>query len=140
MKTNAIVILLAFFALAACKDEGKKKIDDLQDKVMAVHDEVMPKMGDLMKYKKQLKAKIDTLTSQGLEENEAKIAQMEEAIMDLDNSHEQMMGWMREYNPDFEGMVKEEVMEYLDDQMGKIENVGTMTNSAIKEAQKLLAE
>jgi methylthioribose-1-phosphate isomerase len=107
---------------------------------MAVHDEIMPKMGDIMKYKKQLKAKIDALTEAGQEENEAKIAELTKAVDDLENSHEEMMNWMREFDNDFEGMVQQEVMDYLKDQMTKIENVGKITNTAIKNAQELLTD
>ena len=50
----------------------------------------------------------------------------------MDNSHEGMMSWMREFNRDFEGMVQEEIMAYLDEQMTKIENVGKTTSTANK--------
>lgn len=114
--------------------------DRLYKQVMAVHDEIMPKMGAIMKYKKQLNKKIDTLIEEGNDANADKIAELTQAIADLDNSHEEMMNWMREFDNDFEGMVNEEVMEYLNNQKKKIENVGKVTNSALSNAEKILAK
>jgi hypothetical protein len=43
--------------LVAC-EEKPKETDVLYNKVMEVHDEIMPKMGDIMRLKKQLKEKL----------------------------------------------------------------------------------
>lgn len=140
MKSTLSIFLIAIFVVTSCEKQKKNSKDQLYDKVMAVHDEIMPKMGDIMKYKKQLKAKIEELTVPGEEENEAKIAELTKAVDDLENSHEGMMNWMREFDNDFEGKVEADVMAYLKDQMTKIENVGKATNTALKNAQELLAE
>jgi predicted RNA-binding protein with EMAP domain len=96
-------------------------------------------MGDIMKLKKQLKGKIDELSSEEVIDS-AKISQLEQAIADLDNSHEGMMGWMHEFNNNFDGMVNEEIMKYLNEQMDKIQKVGEVTNAALKNAQDKLDE
>lgn len=140
MKTYLHLFFITVFLLVSCGDDQKEAQEKLLDKVMVVHDEIMPKMGAIMKYKKQLKAKIDELTAEGKEDNEARIAELKEAIESLDNSHEGMMSWMREFDTDFEGKVEEDVMSYLKDQMTKIEEVGKMTNLALKKAEELLAE
>ena len=140
MKSTISLTILAFLFITSCGEPKKNTKDQMYDKVMAVHDEVMPKMGDIMKYKKQLQTKIDELIAAGQEENEAKIAELEKAIENLDNSHEGMMNWMRQFDNDFEGKVEEEVMKYLTDQMTKIESIGKMTNTAIANAEQLLAE
>ena len=140
MKTYLHLFFITVFLLVSCGDDQKEAQDKLLDKVMVVHDEIMPKMGAIMKYKKQLKAKIDELTAEGKEDNEARIAELKEAIESLDNSHEGMMNWMREFDTDFEGKVEEDVMSYLNGQMAKIEEVGKMTNLALKKAEDLLKE
>jgi len=124
--------------LVAC-EEKPKETDVLYKKVMEVHDEIMPKMGDIMKLKKQLKEKLAELDT-ATEIDRAKIEEIEQAIADLDNSHEEMMGWMRQFNRDFEGMVNEEILKYLNDQKGRIEKVGQVTNAAIQNAKEQLAE
>jgi Mg2+ and Co2+ transporter CorA len=124
--------------LVAC-EEKPKETDLLYKKVMEVHDEIMPKMGDIMKLKKQLKEKIAELNASA-EADSVKISSLELAIADLDNSHEEMMGWMRQFNRDYEGMVNEEILKYLNDQKGRIEKVGQVTNAALQNAQEQLVE
>jgi len=125
---------------ASCGEQKKSAKDELYDKVMAIHDEIMPKMGDIMKYKKQLNKKLDKLTEEGADANADKIAELTKAVADLDNSHKEMMNWMHGFDPDFEGKVKEELMQYLKDQQKKIESVGELTNRALKNAEELLAK
>jgi CHASE3 domain sensor protein len=124
--------------LVSC-EEKPKETDVLYNKVMEVHDEIMPKMGDIMKLKKQLKEKLAELDT-ATDIDRAKIDEIEQAIADLDNSHEEMMGWMRQFDRDFEGMVNEEILKYLNDQKGRIEKVGQVTNAALQNAQEQLAE
>jgi predicted transcriptional regulator len=130
-----LIVVLLF---ASCGEQKKSAKDLLKEKVMAVHDEIMPKMGDIMKYKKELNAKINELAQAGIEENAYEIEMLKKAVTDLDNSHDEMMGWMHQYNNDFEGMVEKEVMDYLNDQMKKIEDVAKTTNAALKSAEELL--
>jgi hypothetical protein len=135
----SVFLIVSSILIVSCSEKQKEAKDELYDKVMAVHDEIMPKMGDIMKYKKQLQEKIDALSA-AEEVNSAKISELEQAIADLDNSHDEMMGWMRQFDNDFEGMVNEDIMKYLNDQMGKIKKVGEVTNAALQNAQQKLAE
>ena len=54
MKPTISLLLLLVMMLASCGEQKKSAKDELYDKVMAVHDEIMPKMGAIMKYKKQI--------------------------------------------------------------------------------------
>lgn len=139
MKTILPVFLFAFLFMSSCSEKKQPIQDALKDKVMAIHDEIMPKMGDIMKYKKELNAKIKALTEAGSEENADQIDELTKAVEGLENSHEGMMNWMHQYNSDFEDKVQEEVMAYLKDQMTKIEDVAKTTNSALKKAEELMA-
>ena len=132
------IILIAVAMLASCGEKKEDAQKALLDKVMKVHDEVMPLMGDIMKYKKELNTRIDELLESGVEEQEAQIAELKKAVEELENSHEGMMSWMRQFDSDFEGKVEEEVMAYLKDQMTKIESVGKETNAALRKAEQLL--
>jgi hypothetical protein len=138
MKTFLSIFIMSAILLVAC-EEKPKETDALYKKVMEVHDEIMPKMGDIMKLKKQLKEKLAELDT-ATEIDRAKIDDIERAIADLDNSHEEMMGWMRQFDRDFEGMVNEEILKYLNDQKGRIEKVGQVTNAALQNAKEQLAE
>lgn len=138
MKTFLSIFIMSAILLVAC-EEKPKETDVMYKKVMEVHDEIMPKMGDIMKLKKQLREKIAELNTSA-EADSVKISSLELAIADLDNSHEEMMGWMRQFNRDFEGMVNEEILKYLNDQKGRIDKVGQVTNAAIQNAKEQLAE
>ncbi len=139
MKTTVSIILFTLLLVFACGDKKKNTQEELHDKVMALHDEIMPKMGDIMKFKKQLNNKIDALIEEGSDANAEKITELRNVVEDLENSHEGMMNWMREFDNDFEGMVNEEVIKYLNEQVEKIEKVGESTNNALKKAEEVLA-
>jgi len=140
MKRIIPIFLTVLIFSASCGDKKNNLQEELLKKVMEVHDELMPKMGNIMKYKKQLKTKVDELVEAGQEENEVKIAELQKAIENLENSHEGMMNWMHGFDRNFESEVQEEVMEYLKDQMTKIEDVAKTTNTALKNAEELLAK
>ncbi len=140
MKHTTSLFLIVMLLIASCGEQKKSAKDALYEKVMEVHDEIMPKMGDIMKYKKQLKEKIGMLTTESTEENADKIAELNKAINDLENSHEEMMNWMHGFESNFEGKVEEEVIKYLNTQKEKIETVGEMTNNALKNAEEMLKE
>jgi hypothetical protein len=127
------ILIISFFAVS-CSDQK----DELYNKVMEVHDEIMPKMGPIMKYKKQLKDKIEALQKEENDSNDETILELGKAVDALDNSYEDMMGWMRQFDNDFDGMVEKEVMDYLSEQKNKIEGVGKTTNTALKNAEELL--
>jgi hypothetical protein len=138
MKTTKLFVFVLLTITMACTGSKKEKEawTALKDQVMTVHDEIMPKMGELMSLRKQLEDKATALKESGADASEV------EALMqiskDLDNSHEKMMQWMREYDPTFEGMVEQEIMTYLEDQKKKIERVGILTNESIEKAKQAL--
>ena len=138
MKIYVSIFLLSFFLVASCSEKKKNATDELYENVMAAHDEIMLKMSDIMKYKKQLNAKLVELTEKGTDS--LKTVNVKKAIDDLDKSHEEMMNWMHGFSSDFEGKVKDEAMEYLQTQKAKIEAVGEMTNTALKYAEEILEE
>ncbi len=133
-----IALLLTIIAVISCGEKKKSAKDLLYDEVIAVHDEIMPKMDDMMKYKKQLSQKIDTLIAQGADQNKEVIESLKKSVKDLEMANDQMMDWMHQFNPDFKDMTKKEIMDYLKDQKTKIEQVGQTTSDALTNAEKLL--
>jgi hypothetical protein len=83
----AVCILL----LGACSDARHKMTDALDQQVMKVHDEVMPKMGKVLELKKQINQKIDSCATQGCKDSLQKISYM------LTKADEDMMQWMRAF-------------------------------------------
>lgn len=140
MKAIIPVFLISLLIFTACGEQKKSAKDQLYDKVMAVHDEIMPKMGDMSKFKKQLNEKIERLVVEGDEANADKINELKDVVKGLENSHEEMMSWMREFDKDFEGMVEKEILDYLNKQKEKIESVGKTTSNALKVAEQILSQ
>ncbi|MEM8893706.1 MAG: hypothetical protein AAGC88_03950, partial [Bacteroidota bacterium] len=64
--TATFLSLILSLAIVSCGDGGKAEREALRDEVIAIHDEVMPKMGDLRKVRKSLEAMADTLATDSL--------------------------------------------------------------------------
>jgi len=96
-----ILILLVFTTLTlSCKKEQKEVKEPTQmERVIAVHDEVMPKMGTIGKLINELEPMVDS-TSVG--------KQYEVAIEDLEEGYNLMMDWMKGFGNRFDS---EEIME-----------------------------
>ena len=96
-KTLILLFLVVGMVAISCKEEKKTEatpVHSLQMKqVMAIHDEVMPKMGKVGKLVGQLKPMIDT-TAQG--------RHYETAMKDLQAANESMMKWMQDFGDQFD--------------------------------------
>ena len=100
MKTNVCLVLVLFLSMQSCKNESKEtKEETRMERVMAVHDELMPKMSTIGKLISSLEPKIDS-TEAGLKYKVAKD--------DLVASYDFMMDWMKGFGDRFDS---EEIME-----------------------------
>ncbi len=106
------------------------------EKVMAIHDEVMPKMGKLGKLVGELKAKVDT-TEMG--------QKYEVAMKDLQEANTAMMDWMKGFGDRFDSdeilngkELTEEKQQWLDEEEEKVKVVKEKINGSIERAEKLL--
>ena len=103
----------------------------LYNEVMKVHDEVMPKMGDLYNLKKELEKKIaDTPTM-----SEEKKKEIESIIAKLDSADQGMRDWMHHFNPIPDSVGEEKAREYLEDEMEKVKKVKADILEAMEEAK-----
>lgn len=105
--------------------------------VMAVHDEVMPKMGEISML-------IDALKVQADKNPDSPHAN---AMRKLQESHKAMMDWMREFGDAFTSdeilkgaALSEEKKERLRLEAERIESVKTLMLESIAKGQKLLEE
>lgn len=132
---SCAVLFLSF----SCKEEKKTTEGPTQmEKVMAIHDEVMPKMGTIGKLVGELKAKVDT-TETG--------QQYEVAMKDLQDAHKTMMDWMKDFGDRFNSdeilngkELSEEKLQWLDEEEEKVKMVKEKINGSIERAQTLLAK
>lgn len=102
----------------------------LYSEVMTIHDEVMPKMGDIYTLKEGLKKKLEDNTAGD------KKSEIESAITKLDEADKAMRVWMREFKP--EDVTDEaKKREYLDNEMEKVKKVREDMLAAIEQAKAL---
>ena len=102
----------------------------LYNEVMLVHDEVMPRMSDIMSLSKRLKA---VAATEGTDAEKAS-----ELRTNLEVAGESMMNWMRNFNPDFENQTSEEAMDYLKIEKERISAVKEGMETAINQAESFL--
>ena len=122
-----ILLFFAFMSIfSACKEKS-----NLEAEVIAIHDEVMPKMGDMHLARKKLR---EVLSSTEDESVKTEILGM---ISDLENADEGMMQWMNNWKiPESEP----EKTAYLLEEKDKISKVKTDMLSSLKKANSFIAK
>ncbi len=136
MRNYLTALFLAVVTLA-CKTEKKTPDSSTQmEQVMAIHDEVMPKMGKLGKLVAELKQKVDT-TEQG--------QNYEAAMKDLQAAHESMMDWMQGFGDRFDSdeilngkALTPQKQAWLNEEEEKVKALRQQINSSIEKAEALL--
>ncbi|MFY0606276.1 MAG: hypothetical protein JXR10_06145 [Cyclobacteriaceae bacterium] len=130
MKNYLSILAIALVAIACSPKAEKEEKIDLKAEVMKVHDEVMPKMGELREARMKLEAKaseMDSILSKEYTIAAERIAQ----------ANEGMMVWMRNFNPNPEG-TQEEIDAYLEDQLKSIKQVKEDMLGSLEEGKKLV--
>ena len=142
MMKNLILILAATTLLTFCQTNKSSEsntlaeptIAELKTEVLAIHDEVMPKMGELRRARKDLMLQADSLT----ESNPERAAILNAAADELGSANDGMMQWMRAYEPEFEG-TEEEIREYLEAQKTSIQEVKENMLGSLEKGREILA-
>lgn len=142
MKNTRLPILVLGLAFAACQPSEKTTgIQQIQDQVMVVHDEVMPKTDELMELKEKISHHIDSLSKITPATENLKNRQQEGTVINksLTEADSLMMDWMHHYNADtLNGMEETQAKAYLDQELTKINSVKEKINGGITEAKKFL--
>jgi hypothetical protein len=99
MRNILILLVIITLTLSCKKEQNEVKEPTQMERVIAVHDEVMPKMGTIGKLINELEPMVDS-TSVG--------KQYEVAIEDLEEGYNLMMDWMKGFGDRFDS---EEIME-----------------------------
>lgn len=134
---GSIFLLLAFTLFSACKEEQKKDKKSLQmEEIMAIHDEVMPKMGTISTLVRDLKVNVDS-TEIGI--------MRQRAIEDLQDAYSSMMEWMQNFGErfDFDEIknatnLSEQKRQWLNEEEEKVKELRNKINTSIENANKLL--
>ncbi len=138
-KLTYIVMAALLLAIASCKEKkeaAETESPSQMEQVMAVHDEVMPKMNNINSLISKLEAKIDP---------ESADTTYQDAIRDLKDANKSMMDWMMEFGNHFNSgeimngePLSEEKKQLLNEDQAKMNEVKEKMNGSIERAEALL--
>ena len=128
------VVLLSLFLTLSCAE--KKQTDTRMQEVIAVHDSVMPKMGQIGQLISQLKPLADSSASD---------SRYTDAIADLQQANTAMMDWMQGFGDRFdyaeiqeEKTLSAQKSEWLDEELVSVKEMARAMNESISQAESLL--
>ncbi len=145
IKSPFFVLLVLGFLLSfsACKSENKEAETLLNQEIMKVHDEVMPKMGDINRMKRQLSAYKDEVP----DDNAAMKDSLINAILLLAKTEDNMNDWMAGYKYPNPEMKHDDIIKYLKGQQDTIKQINddvfmtiAIGNGLLKNAPKSVKE
>jgi len=108
------------------------------DEMMAIHDEVMPKMSEISRIRRDLKGEMEALDATQTEQ----MAAIDSTMARLDRADIAMMNWMGDLRqlPELrENNSHEEIMAYIEEETGKIAAVKMDMLNAIEEGKQMQA-
>ncbi|MBS4070392.1 hypothetical protein ACFPIK_10645 [Algoriphagus aquatilis] len=132
-----IFTLLIF--VQACGNKQVEENKTQREQVIAVHDEVMPKMGQLKSLEKAALQKAEELQNSETPD-QAKIDELKNLASQLNLAYEGMFVWMRQYNTEDGEKTPEEVKVYLDEQLVLVSKVNEDIKAALAKAEVLLKD
>lgn len=130
----SIAIIIGCSSSPSEKESGEDQqaqYDSLFDQVMAVHDEVMPKMEEIHDLKKRIEKELEIV--EGDSEMVLKTAHKE-----LSEADKGMRDWMRNFRKPADDLSMEEKMNYLRQEKETISKVSEDMLSSIENANNAL--
>lgn len=138
MQNSRLALLfLASAVLFSCQPNQEELNQIKRAEVIAVHDEVMPKIGQLKKLEKEAKKKIEML-QMGKTVDSLQIQELKALAFDLNQAYDAMFVWMRQYKTEDEEKTPEEIKVYLEDQALKIDEVNDQIKAILSKSEEVL--
>jgi hypothetical protein len=146
-----LLIILFALTLFRCTPSDSKQADSqtveaAEQALFAVHDSVMPRMGELLKAKKLLRqrmARLDSLSGSPAETVRAddEKAEAQRLYRRLDEADSLMMGWMEHYKSDtLKALSPTDALRYLADEKTKINDVQVKVKSSLDQSRTFLGQ
>jgi chlorite dismutase len=128
-----LVLSLLFLVFLACNEESKPyktELESMDQQILQVHDEVMPKIGKVLSLRKKVNGLLDSTSDSFTKDTLQKMSYQ------LTRADADMMSWMRTYK---KPEVSDTAMVYLAQQFAEILLVKDEINSSIEKAESYLA-
>ena len=110
-----------------------------REQIIAIHDEVMPKMGQLKSMEKAALQKAEELQNSD-SPDQAKIEALKNLATQLNQAYEGMFVWMRQYSTEDGEQAPEQIKAYLDEQLVLVSKVNEDIKAALAQADSLLKD
>lgn len=121
---------------------GNAEVDSLKNQVMAVHDEVMPKMEEIMALELEAQQQIKQLDSLAKinpkQANATQKQQLDSLVVQLNKADDAMTHWMQEFDGQMKSKTDEEKITYLKSEKDKIDAVRDQMLGSINKGKELL--
>lgn len=139
MKSLLKSVLLVIIIGACSKSNQQAPTTDepaspgtLYNKVMDIHNEVMPHMGEIERLKRELKERITKSPDMVVEKKK----QLTQIISNLDSAGAAMMTWMHEFDPLPDTASEAAKREYLESEMERVKKMRDLVNDALHQARE----
>ena len=137
MKLNRVLcVIVVCLGVFACKSDGSGESENsaraLEKEVLAIHDEVMPRMGEIESLRESLVSELENTAL----DSQLRVA-TNEAISRLELGDSLMWDWMHNYSIP-ENVSNDSVVKYLENEKRQITQVRQTMQGAITGAEGLL--
>lgn len=121
--------------LASCGPSIQEQNLMMREKIIEIHDEVMPMMGRLKSLEKKANQEIDRLEEEN--PDTARIEELKVLAVDLNAAYDGMFDWMHQYEATDGDRTPEEVKVFLDEQLIKISEVNAQFKEVLTKADEM---
>lgn len=127
-----LLTLFLLLNLVSCKNNDAEV---LHNEIMDIHDEVMPKTGEITYLYMSFRKKVET-DSTISEDNKMELLKQAD---DLEKAEDEMMVWMNDYIPPHKmrsSKNEKEIIDYLQNQKKIISDIKVHTNASLASGKK----
>lgn len=138
-------------ALTGCSKSDEDSVRQAEDEVFAIHNQVMPKIGDMMKLRHSLDQRIVQLdklqqvkiassgtSSQPINEEKGQAQLLVRSLIEADSV---MTHWMTQYNGDtLAELPTDQALRYLEQQKEQINDVKAKVDISINQTNEFLSK
>ncbi|MEM7101947.1 MAG: hypothetical protein AAF502_02375 [Bacteroidota bacterium] len=134
-------LLVTTFAFNACTSKKQERIAKVSE-VMKIHDDVMPKMDEIVSLQGQVKAMMTAINSDSANIDKRLLEKAEKTLDDLNKADVAMWDWMNAFKMpvDSDPRSHVEIMAYLEEEHKAIEKVSEMMLTSIDNGNALIKE
>jgi hypothetical protein len=128
-----LTFLFISFVAYSC---AENKIEVLHKEIMAVHDDIMPKTGEISYLYLSFRKKMETDSSISINQRN----ELSEQAADLEKAEDEMMTWMNDFISPQKLLAtknEKEILSYLNEQKEVISRIKIHTETSLEKAEKL---